>query len=130
MYDRQWLGRFLASERTCPIVPCPPLSEHAHLRLAQRNFSAEDLAVVLRLGVELHRAGAEWYVLRRCDLRRSELQNDTFERLVGVVVCLEHGVIRTVYRNDRPIRHVMRKAKHYRRKGSRWLGADVSALTT
>lgn len=54
-------------------------------------------------------------ILLRRDLRSDELRLDTFERLVGVVVCLEHDVVSTVYRNEKPVHHVMRKAMFDRR---------------
>ena len=62
----------------------------------------------------LYRSGAVWYVLCRRDIPPEDRQRKDVARLVGFVVCVEHGVVSTLFRNPEPLRYIDRKDPHYR----------------
>ncbi|MCB9619818.1 MAG: hypothetical protein H6724_10275 [Sandaracinus sp.] len=78
--------------------------------MTRRRIGWHDIDLALRLGKELHRAGAVFYVLRRCDLPKELRRDPAAQRAEGTTVVVEHGVVATVYRN-RDVRHLKRKAK-------------------
>lgn len=89
-------------------------SNHAEKRMAQRNVSFEDVVFVLEFGRKLHKAGAVFYFLRKCDIPQGEQQ---FSRLEGTTVVLsrETATIITVYRNrQKGLRRVKRKTDRSR----------------
>jgi len=85
------------------------ISNHAKLRLAQRNLNMEDLEFVLRYGQEIHRTGAVFFFLGEKDIpeafakSRAHLSGST-------VVANDKGII-TVYRNRCALRKIKRKSK-------------------
>ena len=88
------------------------ITRHGSLRMAQRNVSLADAALVIRYGTVEHRTGAEFYFLAQRDIppgREREL-----ERLVGTTVVLWRGRIRTVYKNRRALTTIKRKSKRHR----------------
>jgi hypothetical protein len=88
------------------------LSNHAALRMAQRNVSLDDAALVVCYGTVEHRTGVEFYFLSQRDIplgREREL-----ERLVGTTVVVRRGRVQTVYRNRRALPSIKRKSKHAR----------------
>ena len=89
-----------------------PISMHAHQRMQQRCIREARLDYVLTYGKVYDRAGATWYVLRRKDIPREDRSNDQILKMVGVVVCMESGVVTTVYHNERPGHHIRQKPKH------------------
>lgn len=86
------------------------VTHHAHLRMEQRNISAEDVVFILQHGYCLHRAGALFYYLRRCDIPDDKQALSQYARLEGgvVVTNTRAPIIVTVYRNRR---HGLRKIK-------------------
>lgn len=85
------------------------ISNHALLRLAQRNLSEVDLAFILRYGQEIHRTGASFYFLGYRNIPDEETRRQA--RLVGsTVVVNDYGVV-TVYRNKQALRKIKRKSK-------------------
>jgi hypothetical protein len=84
-------------------------SHHAEKRMAQRNISFEDIVFVLEHGRKLHKAGAVFFFLRRCDIPGQRWQR--CGRLEGTTVVLsrETATIITVYRNRQGLRRVKRK---------------------
>lgn len=85
-------------------------SDHAEIRMAQRNVSFEDIVFVLDHGRKMHKAGAVFYFLRKCDIPQGWQRE--FGRLEGTTVVLsrETATIITVYRNRQTgLRRVKRK---------------------
>ncbi len=74
-------------------------SNHAWQRMAQRNVSFEDVEYVLEHGEKIHRAGAVFFHLGKCNIPKA--QRRLVERLEGTIVVLSRdlSVILTVYRN-------------------------------
>lgn len=77
------------------------LSDHSNQRLAQRNLSEDEIEIVIAYGQKLHRAGAVFYYLRRCDLPLPV--SPEVERLVGTAVVLsrDETTLITAWRNRR-----------------------------
>jgi hypothetical protein len=87
------------------------VSKHAARRMAQRNLSAHDVELALRLGHQEYRTGAQFFFLGRRDFPR-EAEKE-LARLTGTVVVVEaDAVIATVYRNHRALAKIKRKSKH------------------
>jgi hypothetical protein len=93
------------------------ISPHAALRMAQRNLGDGDLALVLRLGHEEHRAGATFYFLGARDVPAG--MEKVLERLVGTTVVVEGARVSTVYRNRRALARIRRKSKWHRARKCR-----------
>lgn len=85
------------------------ISEHAELRMAQRNLDTDEVATVMRWGRCEHRAGAEFYFLGWRDMPKG--MERALVRLVGATVVVEHGRVSTVYRNKRALSNIRRKPK-------------------
>lgn len=94
--------------------PRPRTSSHALDQMTRRRIGWHDVDLALRFGKELHRAGAVFYVLRRCDLPKDLRRDAAAQRAEGTTVVVEHGIVSTVYRN-RDVRHLERKAKRSKR---------------
>ena len=101
------------------------LSQHAVLRMAQRNISLDDLEYVLEHGERVHKTGVAFFILRKRDIPRADRKRSEIMRLEGTVVLIssmEDGKpeIITTYRNKGAIRTLRRKAKYdIRRKDRR-----------
>jgi hypothetical protein len=85
------------------------ISKHAARRMAQRNLSVGDVALVLRLGRREHRTGVKFFFLGERDVPPG--QERELERLVGTTVVATDECILTVYRNERALAHIKRKLK-------------------
>jgi hypothetical protein len=81
----------------------------------QRCIRQDRLSYVVVHGKVYDRAGATWYVLRSKDIPLEDRSNDEILKMVGIVVCVEFGVVSTVYHNDRPGHYVRQKQKYDRR---------------
>ena len=90
------------------------ISEHARLRLAQRNLSLGDLLFVLEHG-RCMRSGHAWHVV----LRGRDVPNDPwsarqFGHLEGATLVLIDEnwrlVLLTAYRNRRALRQIRRRS--------------------
>ncbi len=87
------------------------VSRHAELRMAQRNLSAHDVELALRLGHREYRTGAQFFFLGRRDFPRGA--EKALTRLAGTVVVVEaDAVIATVYRHQHALARIRRKSKH------------------
>jgi hypothetical protein len=86
-------------------------TEHSRMRSAQRNLSVGEIECVLIYGQPFHRAGAEFYYLRRRDIIEGELASDLY-RLDGTAILLakDGQTIITTWRNRRSgLKHIRRK---------------------
>lgn len=86
-------------------------TEHAELRMAQRNISWSDIEFVLDHGRKLYRNGVIFYFLRRCDIPKCLWQKyGRLEATTVVYAAAAHEVV-TVYRGHRRrgLRRVKRK---------------------
>lgn len=91
------------------------ISDHAGLRLAQRNLSRHDVEYVLAHGRRIWAGSALFVVLRGRDIPHDDLRVDRRRRLEGTVLVLDTTTGRhltTVYRNRRTaVRDIKRKRK-------------------
>ncbi len=98
------------------------LSDHAHLRAAQRNLSLHDIEKVMTWGREMYNAGALFYFLGVRDIPTTYRGDKRSRQLVGtmVVVCSHcQQFVITVYRNELALRRDRRKSKYDSRGGYR-----------
>ena len=91
------------------------ISDHAGLRLAQRNLSGRDVEYVLAHGRRMWAGSALFIVLGRRDIPTDDLKVDGLRRLEGTVLVLDTTTGRhltTAYRNRRTaVRDIKRKRK-------------------
>ena len=85
------------------------ISRHAARRMAQRNLSVGDVALVLRFGRQEHRTGVKFFFLGERDVPKG-LERE-LERLVGTTVVATDECILTVYRNENALAQIKRKLK-------------------
>lgn len=85
------------------------ISRHAAVRMAQRNLSLSDVALVLRLGRKEHRTGVRFFFFGERDVPRGRELD--LRRLAGTTVVAGGERILTVYRNERAISRIKRKSK-------------------
>jgi hypothetical protein len=86
-------------------------TDHSRRRSAQRNLSVVDIEYVLTYGQYFCRAGAEFYYLRRRDIREWELDRD-LSRLAGTAIILgkDGQTLITTWRNRRSgLKNIRRK---------------------
>lgn len=108
-------------------MSCPHRhSAHARAQMTRRRIRGSEIDLTLRLGHELHAAGAVFYVLRKCDIPRDLRRDADVRRAEGTTVVMEGGRITTVYRN-RDVRHLKRKPKRSRRARRRPAATPVRA---
>lgn len=96
-------------------------TNHAEQRMAQRNLSFEDVHFVLEHGEKLHRAGAVFFHLGKCNIPKT--QRRQVGRLEGTIVVLSRDLplILTVYRNRQGgLGHVKRKSARSRYARYAW----------
>jgi len=77
-------------------------TNHSRWRAAQSNLSAVDIEYVRAYGQRFHRAGAEFYYLRRRDIPEWDLASD-LSRLAGTAIILtkDGRTLITIWRNQR-----------------------------
>ena len=97
------------------------LTQHAVLRMAQRNISLRDLEYVLEHGERVYKTGVTIYVLRKRDILQKDRKNSDIMRLEGTVVLTGfsqdgHLEIITMYRNKCASRTFRYKQKYDTRK--------------
>ena len=98
------------------------LTQHAVLRMAQRNISLDDLEYVLEHGERVHKTGVTIYILRKRDIPQNDRKKSEITRLEGTVVLTgfsQDGNLEviTMYRNKSAFRTLRCKEKYdYRRK--------------
>ena len=85
------------------------ISRHAAKRMAQRNLSLGDVALVLQLGRKEYRTGVKFFFLGERDLPPG--QGHELKRLVGTTVVAADECILTVYRNEKAWTRIKRKLK-------------------
>ena len=106
--------------RSSPMDKLPlnlKLSQHAVLRMAQRNISVDDLLYILERGERVHKTGITIYILRKRDILKNDLKKSEITRLEGTVVLTgfsQDGKLEviTMYRNRDGFRAVRYKAKY------------------
>ena len=97
------------------------LSQHAVLRMAQRNLSLRDLDYVLDHGERIYKTGVTIYVLRKRDISENDRKKSEITRLEGTVVLTgfkKDGTLEviTTYRNQDAFRTLRGKAKYDNRR--------------
>jgi hypothetical protein len=93
------------------------ITQHAALRMAQRNVSHHDVHFVMRHGQKLHRAGAIIFFLRQRDIPQEKRSDKKVARLEGTAVITNRcfSTILTVYRNRRGgLQHIKQKPRRTR----------------
>lgn len=90
------------------------LTDHAHLRAAQRNLSKEQIEFICQRGERLRKAGAIFYRLRKKDVPKGLRRDDKYAKAIGstVVVSKEGHSVVTVYRNQKAFKRDRSKKKH------------------
>ena len=97
------------------------VSQHAVLRMAQRNISLRDLEYVLQYGERVYKTGVTIYILRKRDIPQDDRKKSEITRLEGTVVLTDFSrdgnlEIITTYRNKSAFRTIRCKAKYNNRK--------------
>lgn len=100
------------------------ISRHAARRMAQRNLSVGDVALVLRFGRKEYRTGVKFFFLGERDVPPG--QERELERLMGTTVVAADECILTVYRNERALAQIKRKLKWRWQACKRGAGGRVS----
>src|SRR5690349_2292278 len=95
----------------CGQVPTFKISQHAILRMAQRNISLRDLEYVLAHAERVYRTGVTIYILRKRDIHPNDRKTSEITRLEGTVVLAGHTrdgrlEIITLYRNKSAFRAI------------------------
>ena len=116
------------------MIPNLSITDHAWLRMAQRNFSLTDVTFVVEHGKRYWRAGALHIVLRYKDIPTPEQR--AFGRLDGTVVLLDDvgTVVTTVYRgNPKSIGKTVRSKtridkKQHRTWTQQWAASDGKGM--
>jgi hypothetical protein len=97
------------------------LSDHAVLRMAQRNLSLSDVNYVICNGRKLRRAGVTHHFLGKKDIPDADVCNSEITRLEGATILSDFldpkgGLkIITLYRNRSAFRMLKRKTKYDKR---------------
>jgi hypothetical protein len=97
------------------------LTQHAVLRMAQRNVSLGDLEYVLEHGERIYKTGVTIYILRKRDILQNDHKKSEITRLEGTVVLTGFSQdgnleIITMYRNKSAFRTLRCKEKYDQRK--------------
>lgn len=100
------------------------ISRHAARRMAQRNLSVGDVALVLRFGRREYRTGVKFFFLGERDVPPG--QERELERLVGTTIVAADECILTVYRNEKALARIKRKLKWRLSECKRKEGESVS----
>ncbi len=79
--------------------------------MCQRNIRCWQIDYAQSFGKRYNRAGAEWLVIRRKDIPPQDRRECWAEKTVGLVVCIEHGVVSTAYYRDDPSHYIRCKPK-------------------
>ena len=116
------------------MIPNLSITDHAWLRMAQRNLSLTDVTFVVEHGKRYWRAGALHIVLRYKDIPTPEQR--AFARLDGTVVLLDDAgaVVTTVYRgNPKSIGKIVRSKtrldkKQHRAWRQQWAASDDTGM--
>jgi len=100
------------------------LTQHAVLRMAQRNISLGDLEYVLDHGERVYKTGVTIYVLRKRDIPQNDHKKSEITRLEGTVVLTGFSQdgnleIITLYRNKSAFRTLRCKAKYDNKRNDR-----------
>lgn len=108
-------------DAVAPINTYTP-SQHALLRMSQRNLSLADIKFILQYGQLHYRAGAVIVFLRDKDIPKNKRNSDDYIRLQGATVVLsrDEPQIVTVYRNrERGLKRI--RCKPERSCKSHWI---------
>lgn len=97
------------------------LTDHAQLRMSQRNCSMLDLKYVIDHGTRYHVAGCTHFFLGRKDIPTPDQKVARFSKLEGTVVIADFSkdgslTIITVYRNKEGLKDARHKSKYDNRR--------------
>lgn len=90
------------------------LSEHAQLRMAQRNLSVEDLEYVLQNGQSGYVSGARYYYLGKRDIPEPDQHDSRTSQIEGATFLVSDNTVITAYRNRECPPKKAQKAKRRR----------------
>lgn len=80
-------------------------SDHARLRMAQRNLSKQDVLYIVQHAKQYRQAGVVHYFLRKKDIPENDASNDAITKLEGATVLVAPSEYQmkvvTVYRNKK-----------------------------
>ena len=98
-------------------------TEHALLRMAQRNLSINDVEYTLKNGRECRRGGAIHYTLRGKDIPKQDRSSNELRRLEGMTILIapNDNQIITVYRNKDAYTDIRKKTKCNKKQGKLFL---------
>jgi hypothetical protein len=91
------------------------LSNHARLRMAQRNLTLEEINYVKCYGVKVNRAGALIHYLRKRDVPEWDLLAPKWARLIGtaVIQTKDGRLVITAWRDKKKgLRKIKKKPKN------------------
>ena len=96
-------------------------SEHAQLRMAQRNLLERDVEYTLRNGKECRRGGAIHCTLRSKDIPKRDRRYNDIRRLEGMTILIspKDSEIITIYftpSNKEAYKNIRKKAKYDKKK--------------
>lgn len=86
------------------------ISDHAAVRMAQRNLKQSDLETVVKYGQKIRKTGAVFYFLGERNLPKKE--ENKMARLIGTTVIIAGETVVTVYRNKDAVSRIKRKRKN------------------
>ena len=103
------------------------ITDHAQLRMSQRNCSLLDIEYVLTHGTRHHAAGVTHFFLGRKDIPAQDKKVARFSKLEGTVVIADFSkdgdlIVITVYRNRDGLKDAHHKSKydHKREQPRSW----------
>lgn len=90
------------------------MSHHAQKRKDRRWITDKAIAIALKHGIRIHRAGALFIFLRKKDLPKS-ISSSYASKLEGITILIDSKSkeIITVYKNKEGLRDIKRKLKYF-----------------
>lgn len=91
----------------------PVLTDHAFLRMSQRNYNLRDVKYILTYGHVEHQTGIRFYFLGKKCVPTSDLRLPWVQRLIGTTLLLssDQKVLITLYKNHNGLKEIKRKDK-------------------
>lgn len=89
------------------------VSEHAHIRCAQRQIRPECIAFIKKHGRKFRRTGIMFYFFGKRDIPKVLRHDDLYSKLVGVTLLVgRDGELITAYRNPNGLKAIRKKTKY------------------